>query len=294
MKSIRPYHFARLQRTGFLPYYRTIIAAGGVVCFDFEDSVEASDAAATLALKKAQRRQVRQLLRVAGLDAGQVGIRLNAPGTTHYLADLRALRGGPDLHTVFVPKVEHPDVLAQVLRELPVAVRHLVAVVETRAGMAALPALLHLRDPRLGLVAFGHCDYNLSCGHFPFFHQDSSRYWEWLAELDAHLRAAGKQLINSPVLQLADAALFQAVLRRLRTLPSVVGQLTLCLSQTLACQQAAADPLPTLAVGQAPECAHCLAHSFEQARAGNRAFAVDAQRRLISPHEYAAAQRLLL
>ena len=291
MKPIRPYHFARLQPTGFLPYYRTIIAAGGIVCFDFEDSIQGPDAATTLALKADQRRQVRQLLRVPGLAAGRVGIRLNAPGTVHYAADLQALRGGPGLHTVFVPKVEGPEMLTQVLRELPVPVRQLVAVVETRAGVAALPSLLRRPDPRLGVVAFGHCDYNLSCGHFPFFHQDSGQYWQWLTELSAPVQAAGKQLINSPVLQLADAPLFRAVLRQLHALPGVTGQITLCLSQTLACRQVAAGATPTLAAGPAPECARHLASSFEQAQPAGRAFAVDAQRRLISPHEYAAARQ---
>lgn len=292
MHLIRPYHFARLRPTGFVPYYHAIAAAGGVVCFDWEDSVQGADAAATLKLKATQRRRVGDLLRAPELAALPLGIRLNAPGTPHYAADLQALAGGPGLHTVFVPKAEQPQVLTQVLRELPVAVRHLVAVVETQAGMAALPALLRLPDPRLGLIAFGHCDYNLSCGHFPFFHQDSSRYWQWLAALDAQAQAAGKQFINSPVLQLADAPLFGAVLHQLRALPSAAGQITLCLSQTLACQLEVSGPTPTLRSNPAPECACHLAGSFERARPGNRAFAVDARRRLISPHEYAAARRL--
>ena len=298
MKPIRPYHFARAQRRGFAAYYQAIVAADGIVCFDFEDSIQGHDEAATLAAKQAQRRRVRGLLQFPGLAPDRLAVRLNAPATPHYAADLQALRGLPGLHAVFVPKVEHPDALHQVLRELPLPVRHLVPVVETRPGFAALPALLALPDARLGLLAFGHCDYNLSCGHFPFFHQNSEPYWAWLAELDAHAQAAGKQLLNSPLLQLADAALFGAVLHRLRGLTSAAGQITLCLSQTLACRQAPAALVAVAAAAAVPagaelECARSLVRHFEQATPDGGAFAVDAQRRFISPHEYAAARRLL-
>ena len=295
MKPLRPYHFARAQRRGFAAYYQAIVAADGIVCFDFEDSIRGADQATTLAAKQAQRRRVRGLLQDAGLAPARLAVRLNAPNTPHYAADLRALRGLPGLHAVFVPKAEDPAALRQVLRELPLPVRHVVPVVETQAGFAALPALLALPDPRLDLLAFGHCDYNLSCGHFPFFHQDAEPYWGWLAALDAHAQAAGKRLLNSPVLQLADAALFAAVLHRLRGLASAAGQITLCLSQTLACRQEDTGGVAAAAVpaGAGPECAQGLVRRFEQASPGGGAFAVDAQRRLISPHEYAAARRLL-
>ncbi|MBO0358070.1 hypothetical protein J0X19_08960 [Hymenobacter sp. BT186] len=292
MKAIRPYHFAQVRASGFTTYYQAIVAANGVVCFDFEDSVRADTSEAhTVALKQDQRQQVRQLLQTPGLDYERLALRLNAPDTPYYAADIAALRGLPGLHAVFVPKVEHPAALRQVLRELPMPVRHLIAVVETQAGFEALPELLADADPRLGLVAFGHCDYNLSLGHFPFFHQDSEQYWEWLAELDMHLHAAGKQLINSPVLQLADAAYFGTVLHRLRSYPSATGQITLCLSQTLSCHEPGPAVLPDLHQTPRPECVSHITHHFEQQQSAGRFFAVDANRRLISPHEYQAAQR---
>jgi hypothetical protein len=201
------------------------------------------------------------------------------------------LRGLPALHAVFVPKAEDPDALRQVLRELPVPVRHVIPIIETAAGFTALPALLAVPDARLSLVAFGHCDYNLSQGLFPFQHQDSAQYWAWIAEFDDHLQAAGKHLLNSPVLRLNDEAYFRAVLHRLRAYPSAAGQITLCLRQTLACTTAgaAADFAPVAG----PDCAPQLAQSFEQHRQPSRFFALDANRRLISPHEYVAAHQAL-
>lgn len=292
MQPLRPYHFAQLRDVAFQPYYAAIVGAGGIVCFDWEDSIQVlGDEEATRTLKHAQRQQVRQVLASPGIAGEHLAVRLNAPGTAHYAADLRALRGLPGLHAVFVPKVEHPETLRQVLRELPVPVRHVVPIIETTAGFAALPALLAVADARLTLVAFGHCDYNLSLGLFPFQHQDSAQYWAWVAELDAHLQAAGKHLLNSPVLRLADEAHFGAVLHRLRTYPSAAGQITLCLRQTLACATAAAEAGPPLIAGSSPDFGPHLAQRFEQHRLPSRFFALDTERRLISPHEYAAAHQ---
>lgn len=270
------------------------MAANGVACFDFEDSIGAADAdeATTLALKQTQRRQVRHLLTTTpGLAIDHLAVRINSPASPHYAADLAALRGLPGLHAVFVPKVETPDTLHQVLRELPLPVRHVVAVVETAAAFAKLPALLSPTDPRLGLVAFGHCDFNLSCGYFPFFHHDAREYWAWLTELDQHLRAAGKRLLNSPVLRLADDAHFRAVLQQLRRYPSAAGQITLCLRQTELCAEAAMPATP-LRCPPDDDAGRLTTH-FEQSRLAGRTFALDETRRLISPHEYLAARQLV-
>lgn len=294
MQHLRPYHFAQLRDAAFQPYYAAIVGAGGIVCFDWEDSIQVSgNEEATRALKHAQRQQVRQLFTSPDIASEHLAVRLNAPDTAHYAADLQALRGLPSLHAVFVPKVEHPDTLRQVLRELPVAVRHLVPIVETAAGFAALPALLAVPDARLTLVAFGHCDYNLSLGLFPFQHQDSAQYWAWIAELDAHLQAASKHLLNSPVLRLDDDAYFGAVLHRLRTYASAAGQITLCLRQTLACAATPVAASPLRTIGSSPDFGPHLAQRFEQHQQPGRFFALDADRRLISPHEYAAAHQRL-
>ena len=292
MQRFRPYHFVQLREAAFQPYYAAIVGAGGTVCFDWEDSIQVlGDEEATQALKHTQRQQVRQLVASPGIASERLAVRLNAPGTAHYAADLQSLRGLPGLHAVFVPKAEHPDTLRQVLRELPVPVRHVIPIIETVAGFAALPALLAVPDARLAFIAFGHCDYNLSQGIFPFQHQDSVPYWAWVAELDACLQAAGKLLLNSPVLRLDDETYFQAVLHRLRAYPSAAGQITLCLRQTLAC--ATAGPAAAFFPLAGPDCAPQLAQRFEQHQQPGRFFALDANRRLISPHEYVAAHQAL-
>lgn len=295
MRLLRPYHFVQYRPAGFKPFYRRIVAAGGIVCFDFEDSIGgiAPASPATTALKQAQRHNVVQLLRhTPGLDLSRIAVRINSPHTAHYAADVAALRGLPALHAVFVPKVEHPETLLQVLDELPLPVRHLVPVLETTAAFAHLPALLAPADSRLGLVAFGHCDYNRSAGHFPFFHHDSPQYWQWLRELNQHLLATGKQLLNSPVLRLDDADHFRAVVQQLRTLASAAGQITLCLAHTQACGEAVADKLAPPAPRALADHAGPLIQHFERGRLAGHTFALDEQRRLISPHEYEAARLL--
>jgi citrate lyase beta subunit len=297
MATLLPYHFARLRAADFRPFYQQVTAGRGFVCFDFEDSLDADSPAATRQLKQAQRRAVVDFLlaRRGQLDFRRVGLRINAAGTADYAADLVALAALPALGCVFLPKAEEPTQLRRLLLDLPLAVNHVIPVLETAAAFARLPALLAEADPRLGRYAFGHCDYNLSCGHFPFFHHDSARYWEWLAELDRHCRAQGKQLLNSPMLQLNDAAAYQAMLARLAAYPSVGGQITLSLAQTRLCAAAPPPltPLPSHDRPGAAACARSLVQRFARHRQPQSAFAVDADRELVSPHEVRAARRFL-
>lgn len=299
MKTLTPYHFAPVRAEGFVAFHARVKQAGGHVCFDLEDSVQGPDAATTRALKAARRRAIAGLsaqLPPPGRPHG-LGLRLNPPDSAHYAPDLALVRQLPPLACVFVPKVETPAALAQALRELPATVGSVVPVIESVAGFAQLAAILAVRHPAFTALAFGHCDYNLSGGHFPFHHQTSPRYWAWIRALDAAARRAGKQLLNSPVLQLDDDAAFARMLARARPFASLVGQITLCLAHTRLC---AAPPGPAAGPAMGPAAtgrralAAGLVRRFERHRLDAGAFALDGRREVISPHEYAAARRVLL
>ncbi|RYU78142.1 aldolase/citrate lyase family protein [Hymenobacter persicinus] len=299
MSGIQAYHFAQFRESGFLSFYQRVRACGGVVCFDFEDSISHDNPARARVLKQQQRRAiVEQLLALAPeLDFRYLGLRINAVGTADYQADLAALAQLPALGCVFLPKAEHPGQLQQLLQELPRPVENVIPVLETAGAFANAEALLALPDPRLALVAFGHCDFNLSCGHAPFHHHDSPRYWAWLDFLDRHCHRAGKRLLNSPMLQLDDAPAYRAMLTRLQAYPSIGGQITLSLAQTQLCAAARAEagPLPALADSRldAARWARRVVQDFAAHRRPRTAFAVDAARALISPHELRAARHHL-
>ena len=297
MKVITPYHFAPARAEGFAGFYQQVRRADGYVCFDLEDSVQGSDEASTLALKAARRRAIAHLCQSAPAGAPYaIGLRLNPPDSPHYAPDLALLRELPPLHCVFLPKVEEPAALQRVLRELPDAVPSVIPVIESVAGFANLAALLAVAHPAFTALAFGHCDYNLSAGHFPFHHQNSPLYWSWIRTLDAQAQQASKQLLKSPVLQLADDAAFAAMLTQARTFASLTGQITLCLAHTQLCASLLPVAAPAAAVAGGPggpaEAARVV-QQYEQHPVAAAAFALDPRREVISPHEYAAARRVL-
>ena len=85
-------------------------------------------------------------------------------------------------------------------------------------------------------IAFGHCDYNLSIGTYPFFHQDSWEYWKWVAVLTSIIKQHNVQLVNSAYLDFGNEAFFCSMLDYLITKENLFhGQVTLTTRQSELC-----------------------------------------------------------
>ena len=304
--SIRPYHFIRFEPNGFTGFRRRVEHAGGTVCLDLEDSVDSPDAAERRALKRRRRHDLVDLLRASGPDAAGLFVRINAAGTADHARDVAALASLSDRPGLFLPKAERPGDVAALLAAL--AVPALVPVVESEAGFAGLAGFRAAGVRAAGgsavaEVAFGHCDYNLDRGLFPFAHHDDARYWAWMDRLDAGARASGLGVVHSPVLRLDDLGLFQAVQTRLGRYPSATGQVTLSLAQTQACAApgpagARPDPGPAppgadAAHEAALEVARQTVQHFRAHRRPDGHFALDGARTVVSPQEYRAACAVL-
>ena len=308
-----PYHFVQPRAAAdfdlFLTRFRAAAPAGGVLCFDLEDSLQGPTPAASEQARAAVRRALGALLSGGSAPAPeQTLIRVNPVGTSAYAADLRWLATVPAPGAVLLPKVETVAMLQQALADLPPGVREVIATVETAAGLHAVPALAaYAGDARFTTVALGHCDLNLSLGYFPFHHHTSPTYWQWLAYLDRHLAPAGKRLLDSPVLRLADGPLLAAVLNRLRAFPSVTGQFTLSLAQTRWCgggvgEKAGGDGKDVKGgeyegmcddAGDVAEAARRLLAVAAAHPVPGSALALTPGRRIISPQEVIAARQVL-
>ncbi len=301
MPSVLPYHFVQQREAAdFARFYSLFQAAtphGGYLCFDLEDSLVAPTAAATLTRKAHGRTAFRTLATAPfGPDLARTILRINGAQTPHFAADLALLRELPPFHAVILPKVSSARQVQRVLDALPPSVGHLIPIIETVEGLAAVSAIAALPDARLKAVAFGHCDLNLSLGHFPFHHHDSAHYWHWVATLDHALTATGKGLLNSPLLRLDDGAAFSTVLSCLTAYSSAIGQITLSLAQTQWC----ARP-PSLSSGRvafAPQppaaaLAHRLLTDAQAYGLPDSALALTPERVVISPQEVLAAQHFL-
>ncbi len=299
MQRIKPYFFCRLSESDFLPFYKRVVDANGVVCFDLEDSIGDVDSNNIKRVKDLHREKVIEFIREFGskVDRPVIGLRINSVESEFYREDLRAINSLDYIHTVFLPKMETAMGTESFLHDLQAGVADVIPVIETSGGVQALDGILSLTDSRFRAVAFGHCDYNLSLGCFPFHHQNSRKYWEWISLLDEVASSRNKWLINSPVLRLKDRILFESVLRKLGQYESASGQITLSMEQTEMCtsmpsvrtDQKELDETDIAEAGRAIE----AVREFETYRLAGKMFAVDEKKDIISPQEYVAAKRHL-
>ncbi|MDH5305637.1 MAG: CoA ester lyase [Myxococcales bacterium] len=132
---------------------------------DLEDSVAPEE-------KDRARQLVADTLRARALGEAEAIVRVNAPGTPHFAADLEAaVAAGAD--AVMLPKSQRADTLAEVsarldrlerrLERAPDAALRLLALVETPAGVARVAWLADASE-RIDALCFGHADFAREMG----------------------------------------------------------------------------------------------------------------------------------
>lgn len=89
-------------------------------------------------------------------EGGQAAVRINAPGTPWFAADLAMVQAAPGLTALIVPKTE-----ARLLPHLPVGQRF-VGLIETARGLLDLAQLC--TDPRVERLMFGSVDFSHDTG----------------------------------------------------------------------------------------------------------------------------------
>ncbi|MCU7496531.1 MAG: hypothetical protein HF314_07790 [Ignavibacteria bacterium] len=305
MKSpVTVFHFTRPSKELIVEYSRRISAYGAVVCFDFEDilmdlSIHSYSEEERATLRSAIAETLEALSRQQG--GPKVGVRLNSISSIHFENDLRILkRLSPRifLDAVFLPKVEASEELSaaiEVLHEEGIKFGEIIPVIETKCGMENLKRVFSIKDSEFKKIAFGHCDFNRDNNYFPFFHQDTEKYWQWINQILSCAEGYNKIFVNSPYLRLEDAEGFTRMLMRLKgKTPNGIGQITLAENQTKMCAEFKSHRV-TLenAIAVRPQDklrkAIEIISDFENNRIPNKSISVNNKRILISPHEYAAA-----
>jgi citrate lyase subunit beta/citryl-CoA lyase len=130
---------------------------------DLEDSVAPDE-------KDRARELVAAALREGRAGGAEAAVRINAPGTAHFAADLEAaVIAGAD--AIMLPKAQAAEVLAEVsgrIDELesergPGASVRLLALVETPPGVVRLASLADAAG-RIDALCFGHADFAREMG----------------------------------------------------------------------------------------------------------------------------------
>lgn len=180
---------------------KALASAADEVVLDLEDAV-------VPALKDAARSLVCDLARSAG--SRTVAVRVNAPSTQWFEADLRACaQASSHVASVVVPKVDSVADLKEVdrvLRDSPLPVQ---ALIETPAGVAHVGEIA--AHPRVTAVIIGYADLGAALGRS---RTAPGAAWLYVQDHVLHVaRAAGIQAIDGPFLGTRDDESFREAVR---------------------------------------------------------------------------------
>jgi citrate lyase subunit beta/citryl-CoA lyase len=181
--------------------------AADTLLFDLEDSVPPAQ-------KADARAHVAAVIRAGDFGRTEAAVRVNAPGTEHFEADVEAViaSGG---RTIMLPKAESADGVAAAAAALRAGERavggadgvRLLLLIESPAGIAAAVAIGRAA-PHVEALCFGHADFSLQMG---LGDADASRGVVYHARctLAIAARACGIAPIDSVFLAVRDDAAFR-------------------------------------------------------------------------------------
>ena len=290
---------------------RQVAGLETVVVLDLEDSLwDVADPERTSQLKAGARKDLVELAKTHPeiFLQNKIGARINKATTPEFTADLTALseiaRILP-LSIVVPTKVESAQELQQCRQALDnygVNYQAIVPIVETSEGVANLPEIASAAA-QLGIpaIVFGHYDYSLSAGHWPFLEFNETGYWEIAGRFIDQVERAGLGYVQAPLFSMYNDALFLGVLGQMNKRCRIpFGMLTFGPRQTKLCADLAAgrihaEPahLREMKESTEPEriqLAREVQQVYESHRKEGKSFAVDPRSgRFIAPHQYAAA-----
>jgi len=289
---MRVYHFTKDIRKGFAKFYQLINSSSTIICFDFEDSICAEDDLDPFEVRNEHRTKILNKLIEWDSQIGlsEFGFRINKFYSSNYNEDIKALSLQNGVHSIFVPKVESRKELVSIIEDITFHVQEIIPIIETKIGFDNANEIVSIKDPRFKRIAFGHCDYNLSLGNFPFFHHETKEYWDWISKLNGICKKNNIEIINSPVLELENTGLMQYSKKMCGRFSQVTGHISLCKKHTdiLGSESVYNNDFSASfldAISNDFQSAKSILSIFENYEIKNKSFALTAYRRIISPQE---------
>ncbi len=311
IQKIETYLFARPSELQIKEYAKKINDVNTILCFDLEDIVREMPGDSTNALEKQSQRQavVDTITILNNFSKNRrIGIRVNVFNSNEFYKDLEVLeelRTQVRLTSIFLPKVESGNEILRcfnLLKEREIEFEDIIAIIESENAYKNLNEIVTVAKDFTKKLAFGHCDFNYTHHHFPFLHQRSEKYWEWIAAISKVTEVNNIFFINSPYLFLDDDEGFVWNLKQLnKIVKGSVGQITLTLRQTMLCSLGVYNSISLkhneknfIGDEQIETFANTLISDFEDNRMGSLSFSLNTKKRiLISPQEYLAAKEYL-
>jgi citrate lyase beta subunit len=286
---------------------------GTMGILDLEDGyLDVRDPARTSERREGGRKQLLELCaRSRGRTNGRpVAMRINATRAEDFGLDFPVVRTVAEtfgLAAVMLPKVgsgeEYRDALA-IIEDCRLAQAGLTPVVETKEGLGRLDEIAAAAVTAGATALFyGHYDYCLDAGCWPFSRPADKAYWELVERVVEGATGAGLRYVHPPEANLRDEALLSRVIATLRRLcgdrfdlaSAGMSQTPILLRMVEESSGSAVTPEPVFGrMPLGPEEKKQLAEEtcalFEENNRQQHSFSADARSgRFISPHEYLAA-----
>lgn len=276
------------------------------ICLDLEDSVQdIFYPAHNSDLKKIARNSIRKLLSNNKIPEVNWAIRLNSFQSDEIDLDIEFLaeeKLREKIKTVLLPKSESAGQIEELLlrlRKSEIEIDNIIPIIETKKGFKNLKQIALSNKEKIKRIAFGHCDFNADNNFFPFFHQDTSQYWEWIKEITSILKPLGIQFVNSPFLNLNDDDAFNSMLSKLYNICQTdFGQITLTQRQSDLCNKFRFEKNQLNGFSK-KMCEEKISSYAAQIKLNfetynkRKGFSISDKRVLISPHEYIAADKFI-
>ena len=290
---------------------------GTMAVLDLEDGyLDVRDPGKTSERRASGRKQLLELCANAkGRTNGRpVALRVNVAGSEDFRRDLPVARSLADafgLAVVMSPKVESAEQLRRTHADLSaegVEFGDLVPMIETRKGMDPIDeivaAAVELGAPA---VVYGHHDYWLGAGVWPFPGPREKSYWEPVERVAQPALAAGLRYVHPPEAELRDEALLAGMVSRLRSIcgdrfdimSAGMSQTSLLLrlvkeASSSERRGASSSEERALDPAERKRLAEETCDLFEGNSRQEHSFSADVRSgRFISPHEYLAALNFL-
>lgn len=304
---INIYHFINYERSDLIFYINSLMKFNVTVCFDLEDSVQDIFLPEyNSALKQKARAKIKEIFQLKNFPGIGSGIRLNSFPTNEINSDLEFLSELKELthiNSILLPKTESREEVESLLKALDkfeVKIQEIIPIIETQNGFNNLSSIIANRNEMLKRIAFGHCDFNHDKNIFPFFHQNSKEYWEWIKEIVSITEPAGIEIINSPFLKLNDDKSYNSMLSKLTHFcKGSFGQITLTYRQVELCEIFRFQKRQlngfnkNLSVTEISDYAQEIIRDYESHNMKKGFSVTEANKTLISPHEYISAKKYL-
>ncbi|MBM3184212.1 MAG: hypothetical protein FJZ64_02790 [Chlamydiae bacterium] len=154
----------------------------------------------------------------------RIGIRINSLKSSEFKHDLKCLvelSKKVPLGCIIGPKTESSaDVQRYLfhLKESRVQYREFLPIVETRKGVSKLSSIAKtIKENGLKYIIYGHADYSLGAGHWPFFEQNQLEFWEIVSPFIQTLEQAGIQYIHTPIFDFTNQNFIEQIIGKLQS-----------------------------------------------------------------------------